>query len=67
VNEFEESVFRKYNQIGEIKSDLLHAGAIYASMSGSGSSVFGIFREGSIPENISEHFSGFYTWIGGLV
>ena len=67
VNEFEDSVFQKFNKIGEIKSELLVAGAVYASMSGSGSSVFGIFKEGSIPKNIGDRFSGFYTWTGGLV
>jgi 4-diphosphocytidyl-2-C-methyl-D-erythritol kinase len=66
VNEFEDSVFQKFKKIGEIKLELIEAGAVYASMSGSGSSVFGIFREGSIPENIKDRFSGFYTWTGGL-
>lgn len=44
-NDFEESVFRKHPVIGEIKENLYHAGALYASMSGSGSAVFGIFKE----------------------
>jgi 4-diphosphocytidyl-2-C-methyl-D-erythritol kinase len=32
-------------KIAELKNELLKSGAIYASMSGSGSSVFGIFRQ----------------------
>ena len=44
-NDFEESVFIKYPEIAAIKDKLYDMGAIYASMSGSGSSVFGIFRE----------------------
>lgn len=43
VNDFEESVFSQYPAIGEIKKELYQQGAIYAAMSGSGSSVFGIF------------------------
>ncbi len=43
VNDFEESVFPQYPVISEIKERLYQQGAIYASMSGSGSSVFGLF------------------------
>lgn len=42
-NDFEVSVFKKYPQIEKIKAALYEAGASYASMSGSGSAVFGIF------------------------
>jgi len=42
-NDFEKSVFSKYPEIGKIKTDLYEMGAVYASMSGSGSSVYGIF------------------------
>jgi len=45
VNDFENSVFMKYPLIGEIKKGLYECGAEYASMSGSGSSVYGIFNE----------------------
>jgi 4-diphosphocytidyl-2-C-methyl-D-erythritol kinase len=44
-NDFELSVFSQYPIIEEIKSKLYNAGALFASMSGSGSSVFGIFKE----------------------
>jgi len=44
ANDFETSVFRLYPEIAEIKSKLLERGAVYASMSGSGSSVFGLFK-----------------------
>ncbi len=55
-NDFEESVFQKYPEIAAIKDKLYDMGAIYASMSGSGSSVFGIFREQV--EHIEEVFNG---------
>ncbi len=45
VNDFEEPVFREFPAIGEVKERLLELGAVYASMSGSGSAVYGLFRE----------------------
>lgn len=45
-NDFEKSVFLKYPQIADIKRQLYAAGALYASMTGSGSAVYGIFRKG---------------------
>lgn len=44
-NDFESSVFSKYPSIARIKDSLYESGALYASMSGSGSSVYGIFKE----------------------
>lgn len=50
-NDFEPSVFAKYPQIDEIKTKLYQAGATFALMSGSGSSVFAIFeKEVRLPE-----------------
>ena len=45
VNDFETSIFMNHPKIEELKNELLKNGAIYASMSGSGSSVFGIFKQ----------------------
>ena len=44
VNDFEESVFPQFPAIANIKALLYDMGAIYASMSGSGSSVFALFK-----------------------
>lgn len=44
-NDFEKSIFPKFPIIEQIKEKMYQAGAIYAQMSGSGSSVFGIFNE----------------------
>lgn len=61
-NDFEESVFPQYPAIGNIKEELYRKGAIYAAMSGSGSSVFGIFEPNQemdrtpIAENATEFF-----------
>ena len=45
VNDFEESVFAQYPELADIKQDCYNRGAIYAAMSGSGSTIFGIFKE----------------------
>ena len=44
-NDFEKIIFPAYPEIGRIKSLLLESGAWYASLSGSGSTVFGIFND----------------------
>ena len=44
-NDFEQSVFPLHPEIAHIKKRLLDAGALYASMSGSGSTVFGLFED----------------------
>jgi 4-diphosphocytidyl-2-C-methyl-D-erythritol kinase len=56
INDFEIPVFTKYPEIKKIKDELYNAGAVYASMSGSGSAVYGIFTKGNVislsfPEN----------------
>ena len=44
-NDFEESVFKKYPAIESIKAKMYESGAVYSSMTGSGSTVYGIFRK----------------------
>jgi 4-diphosphocytidyl-2-C-methyl-D-erythritol kinase len=62
-NDFEQSVFRKYPLIAMIKQTLYDSGAVYTSMSGSGSTVFGIFSQ---PANVSDKFKGMTQWSGEL-
>ena len=58
LNDFEESVFFKYPLLGEIKAELYRQGAAYASMSGSGSTIFGLFRSRPSGEQaFSDHFT----------
>lgn len=45
VNDFEETVFAKYPELASIKRSLYDCGAVYASMSGSGSALFGIYEK----------------------
>jgi 4-diphosphocytidyl-2-C-methyl-D-erythritol kinase len=56
VNDFESSVFALYPEIAAIKQKLYDQGAVYASMSGSGSSVYGIFENAV---NLKKNFNQF--------
>ncbi len=58
-NDFEESIFKKNPAIAEIKTKLYSSGAIYASMSGSGSSVFALFEK---PVDLKKEFAGMEYW-----
>ena len=44
-NDFEITVFAKYPKLKEIKDEIYAQGAVYASMSGSGSTMFGVFKK----------------------
>jgi 4-diphosphocytidyl-2-C-methyl-D-erythritol kinase len=44
-NDFEEPVFKQHPEIKKIKDELYRTGAVYASMSGSGSTVYGVFEK----------------------
>jgi 4-diphosphocytidyl-2-C-methyl-D-erythritol kinase len=48
VNDFEETVFAKYPELAAIKRSLYDSGAVYASMSGSGSALFALYRKDSL-------------------
>jgi 4-diphosphocytidyl-2-C-methyl-D-erythritol kinase len=57
-NDFERTVFAQYPAIAAVKAKLYETGALYASMSGSGATVYGIFKE---PVTLKEHFPAGYT------
>ena len=62
INDFENPVFKAHPQIAAIKDELYTLGALYASMSGSGSTVYGIFsKEQQVPLNFPAHY--FYRWV----
>lgn len=61
VNDFEDALFPSYPILQELKDLLYSAGAVYASMSGSGSALYGIFKEspelkGLIPPEVSIYY-----------
>lgn len=60
INDFERSLFPKYPLLREIKEKLYDLGALYASMSGSGSAIFGIFpKQFGLDEGFSSGFRVF--------
>ena len=67
TNDFEEPIFAEYPIIGGIKQHLYEAGAMFALMSGSGSSVFGLFKTATeanaVATAIPERFEGSSTFV----
>lgn len=55
VNDFEVPVFAKYPELEKVKNTLYEAGALYASMSGSGSAIFGLFENKTETKYIMEN------------
>jgi 4-diphosphocytidyl-2-C-methyl-D-erythritol kinase len=64
INDFEESVFALHPEIGDIKQRLYDMGATYAAMSGSGSALFGLFKER--PDSLSQAFPHMFTFCSSL-
>ncbi len=62
-NNFEDSVFAQFPLLAEIKQQIYEAGAIYASMSGSGSSMFGIFDNANMADNLKSRYPDFDSYI----
>ena len=60
-NDFEAIVVPAYPEIGQIKNSLRVHGARFASLSGSGSTVFGVFDEDADAKSAESHFSSRYN------
>lgn len=63
VNDFEGSLFPNHPVLNEIKERMIDCGAVYASMSGSGSTVFGLFRTKEAAEEVARVFKEYYVGI----
>lgn len=63
VNDFEESIFPKFPELAEIKGNIYSSGAVYASMSGSGSSIYGIYESGEKAKCARDLFSSTYSGV----
>ena len=60
-NAFEDSIFPNHSAIAELKEQLYSMGAVYASMTGSGSTVYGIFKE---DPQLGDAFGEATVWSG---
>ena len=63
INQFESAVMGKHQVIRNICEELYRAGAVFASMSGSGSAVYGLFE---VEKDLSSTFDGVDYWSGWL-
>ncbi|WP_018477228.1 4-(cytidine 5'-diphospho)-2-C-methyl-D-erythritol kinase [Pontibacter roseus] len=63
-NDFEEALFPKYPELATVKEQLYEAGAIYASMTGSGSAIYGLFKA-EVPAKLVFP-DGYLLWKGLL-
>lgn len=59
ANDFETGIFKFHPELAELKSRLYESGALYASMSGSGSSIYGIFPSEESASNALSRFCAF--------
>ena len=65
VNDFEASIFPHHPELAEVKDTFYDRGAVYASMSGSGSAIYGIFSDGDKAKQASDDFRSTYeeVWL----
>ncbi|MDE6095561.1 MAG: 4-(cytidine 5'-diphospho)-2-C-methyl-D-erythritol kinase [Muribaculaceae bacterium] len=63
VNDFEASIFPKFPELAELKENMYSSGAVYSSMSGSGSSIYGIYDSGDKAKMARDLFSTTYSGV----
>lgn len=59
INDFETEVFKRYPEIQMIRDELYRMGSIYASLTGSGSAVYGIFDQ---PVHVGSKLQNYFVW-----
>ena len=67
VNDFEPAIFAAYPLLGELKERLYGSGALLALMSGSGSTMFGLFESRSAATEAASGFTEYWTAVAGFV
>jgi 4-diphosphocytidyl-2-C-methyl-D-erythritol kinase len=63
VNDFEKTIFPLYPELQQIKEYLYQQGSVYASLTGSGSSLYGIFKEEPLSLNFNPNYTIFRGWL----
>ncbi len=69
TNDFEPCIFAAYPELAQIKQTLLDLGARSANLSGSGSTVFGVFSDEALAQQARHYFSSerYWSWQGRLL
>ena len=63
INQFEHHIFNSYSELETIKEKLYASGAVYAAMSGSGSAIYGLFKDSPTTINFNQKY---FYWQGVL-
>ncbi|MDR2410866.1 MAG: 4-(cytidine 5'-diphospho)-2-C-methyl-D-erythritol kinase [Bacteroidales bacterium] len=63
INDFEKTIFPLYPELQSIKENLYHQGAMYASLTGSGSSLYGIFKEEPLALEFNPDYFLYQGWL----
>ncbi len=66
INDFEPVVFASYPIVNDIRQKLTGSGAFFASVTGSGSAVYGLFNSTDDKVNLEDQFPGMFVWEGIL-
>ncbi|MFQ5649612.1 MAG: 4-(cytidine 5'-diphospho)-2-C-methyl-D-erythritol kinase [bacterium] len=66
-NDFEATVFAKYPELAAVKRGMLENGAQFVSLSGSGSTIFGLFERKSRAENAQRLFPDYRTFVSRFI
>ena len=61
-NDFEKVVLSTYPEIMKIKNQLQDSGALFSSLSGSGSTMFGVYDNLESIRNVSDSFNAYQTY-----
>lgn len=64
INGFEDHIFRMKPDIAAVKASLQSSGAVYTSMSGSGSAVYGLFDSANLADEAASHIEGCDCYVG---
>jgi 4-diphosphocytidyl-2-C-methyl-D-erythritol kinase len=66
INDFETAVFDAFPMVNDIRQKLIGSGAFYASLTGSGSAVYGLFDGNTDIGDLKGQFQGMFVWEGIL-
>ncbi|MBN1499734.1 MAG: 4-(cytidine 5'-diphospho)-2-C-methyl-D-erythritol kinase [Spirochaetes bacterium] len=63
INDFENAVFSRFSAVKELKKQVQNSGAFFTLMTGSGSTIFGLYDDEVLAEKAADHFSEMYKTV----